>query len=103
MACWGSACPTAWEAIASGILQWDDRAQSRAGEGPSDRGKCPKNHFTRLITRILGECQFAIDRTKKQMGLVGHEKEQELLADLRRHLERWKRTVPPHRERPVFI
>lgn len=51
------------------------------------------------LSRVLGralQTVFAIDRTKRQMGLIGHDKERELLADLRRHLERWKRTIPVH-------
>ncbi|CAE6413460.1 unnamed protein product [Rhizoctonia solani] len=51
------------------------------------------------LSRILGraiQTLYALESTKRQMGLVGPEKEGELLADLQRHLEQWKKTVPQH-------
>ncbi|CAE7073485.1 unnamed protein product [Rhizoctonia solani] len=51
------------------------------------------------LSRILGralQTLYALDGTKRQMGLISPEKEGELLADLQKHLEQWKNTVPQH-------
>lgn len=37
------------------------------------------------------------------MDLVGYEKEKQLIADLQRHMEQWRRTVPSHREYNILV
>ncbi|CAE6441528.1 unnamed protein product [Rhizoctonia solani] len=59
------------------------------------------SYFNGLIglTRVLGraiQTLYALDRTKRQMGIIGSQKERELLIDLQRHLEHWKQTVHSH-------
>ncbi|CAE6514421.1 unnamed protein product, partial [Rhizoctonia solani] len=51
--------------------------------------------LSRILERAI-QTLYALDWAKRQMGLTGPEKEGELLADLQRHLEQWKMTVPPH-------
>ncbi|KAG9098637.1 hypothetical protein FS749_003356 [Ceratobasidium sp. UAMH 11750] len=62
-------------------------------------------YFSGLIglSRVLGRAQqtvFAIGRTKRQMDLIGHDKEKMLLKDLQFHMGRWQLTVPPHLRLP---
>ncbi|ELU36374.1 fungal specific transcription factor domain-containing protein [Rhizoctonia solani AG-1 IA] len=52
--------------------------------------------YKRQLAAVISRVQYALDRTKRQMGLVGSQKEGELLVDLQRHLEQWKQTIPSH-------
>ncbi|KAG9120697.1 hypothetical protein FRC07_003699 [Ceratobasidium sp. 392] len=52
------------------------------------------------LTRVLGRAQqtvFATAQTKRQIDLIGPEKEKMLLNDLQYHMKQWQLTVPPHR------
>ncbi|CAE6410976.1 unnamed protein product [Rhizoctonia solani] len=84
------------------IIELDDEDWPVHGDPFHPFGKASRlSYFNGFIglCRILGraiQTIYALDRTRRQIGLIGPEKEGELLADLRRHLEQWKQTVPPH-------
>ncbi|KAJ1300427.1 hypothetical protein OPQ81_005247 [Rhizoctonia solani] len=84
------------------IIELDDEDWSTDGDLFQPLSThCRLSYFNGLVglIRILGraiQTLYALDRTKRQMGLIGPEKEGELLADLQRHLEQWKSTVPDH-------
>ncbi|KAG8756655.1 hypothetical protein FRC11_005147, partial [Ceratobasidium sp. 423] len=84
------------------IVELDDEDWPAHGDPFYPFGKASRlSYFNGLIglSRILGraiQTLYALDRTRRQIGLIGPEKEGELLADLQRHLEQWKKTVPPH-------
>ncbi|KAL5632076.1 hypothetical protein ACGC1H_000184 [Rhizoctonia solani] len=84
------------------IIELDDEDWPIDGDPFHPLGKPSRlSYFNGVIglSRILGraiQTLYALDRTKRQMGLIGPEKDGELLADLQRHLEQWKKTVPYH-------
>ncbi|GAB1524472.1 Fungal specific transcription factor domain [Rhizoctonia solani] len=84
------------------LIEIDDEDWPIEGARSQDLEKPSRlSYFNGLIgiTRILGraiQTLYALDRTKRQMGLVGSQKEGELLVDLQRHLEQWKQTIPSH-------
>ncbi|KDN38339.1 hypothetical protein RSAG8_09543, partial [Rhizoctonia solani AG-8 WAC10335] len=84
------------------IIELDDEDWPIDGDPFRPLGKPSRlSYFNGAIglSRILGralQTLYALDRAKRQMGLIGPEKDGELLADLQRHLEQWKKTVPDH-------
>ncbi|CAE6454170.1 unnamed protein product [Rhizoctonia solani] len=105
MICAALGRPSAMQDIDSDLdplIEVDDEYWPIDGNSPQPLGKPSRlSYFNGLIgmTRILGraiQTLYALDRTKRQMGLIGSQKEGELLVDLQRHLEQWKQTVPSH-------
>ncbi|QRW11653.1 Fungal specific transcription factor domain [Ceratobasidium sp. AG-Ba] len=87
-------------------IEVDDEHWPIGGQPNQPVGQpCRISYFSCLIglSRVLGRAQqtvFAIGRTKRQMDLIGPEKEKMLLNDLQYHMKQWQLTVPPHLQLP---
>ncbi|KAF8601072.1 hypothetical protein BDV93DRAFT_524969 [Ceratobasidium sp. AG-I] len=88
------------------VIEVDDEHWPVGGQPAQPPGKPSRLSFLNCVIgllRVLGRALqtiYAIDRTKRQLGLVGAESESMLLRDLIHHLKQWQLTVPPHLRLP---